>query len=361
MLYPIEKKEKRTVRRKCAVRFLFGGKGLRILKYEISSKWAGSTIESFLRGEHGISSRILTQLKKSPTGIMRNGVHARTVDRLCLGDILRLELPEEEAPVLVPSDIPVEVVYEDEDILIFDKPAGMPCHPAKRYQQDTLANVFAAHARKNGEAVVFRPVNRLDRNTTGLVIAAKNPYAASVLGEQVRHHGEMTKEYLAIAQGIFPPALRQGRIEAPIRRLNERSTIRVVASEGEGQYAVTDYRVIAQGSNAAMVAVRLGTGRTHQIRVHFSYIGHPLLGDDLYGGEQSLAQFQMLRCYRIQLKHPVTGCLLSFVKPYEKELWRVAQAAGIALGGLEQGLQDLSFTESTDSLPNLFIESPPFL
>lgn len=334
---------------------------MRVLTYRISAQWDGRTVESFLREGQGFSSRILTDMKKSPTGMMCNGKHIRSVDQLSEGDDLRLELPEERGDLL-PSKLSVPIVYEDEDIVVFDKPAGMPCHPAKRYQQDTLANVYAARwLEQYGTEVgspVFRPVNRLDRNTTGLVIAAKNPYAASQLGGQVQyHHGtkrseishpekglqQIEKTYLAIAAGYFDE--ESGEIELPIRRLNEYSTVRIVSENGEGQYALTRYRVLVQAPTAALLQVQIRTGRTHQIRVHLSHIGHPLLGDELYGGDQTLTTVQMLRCCRLSFFHPVSGEALFLSSLFDSELKRVAVAAGISLEGVEARMKKDLFME----------------
>ena len=323
---------------------------MRVLTYRIPEAWEGRTVEAFLRQAHGFSARILHDMKESPTGMLRNGEHIRSVDRLREGDVLRLELPEEEKEGLCPSAIRVPVIYEDEDIIVYDKPADMPSHPAKRYQQDTLANVYAADwMRKNGgeAAPIFRPVNRLDRNTTGLVIAAKHPYAASRLGGQVEYNrmlkrGEtpsgkalqVEKMYLALASGVFDAP--EGEIELPIRRLNEQSTVRIVPEDGSGQYALTRYRVLAQGEHAALLQVQIKTGRTHQIRVHFAHLGHPLLGDEVYGGDTSLVQVQMLRCCQLSFSHPVTDEAMVLRAPLSGEMERVALAHGISLADAEK-------------------------
>ena len=340
---------------------------MRVLIYQIPARWAGKTVEAFLRGGQGFSSRILSDLKKSDTGMLCNGTHIRSVDWLKEGDVLRLELPEETGN-LVPSAIRVPIVYEDEDLIVFDKPAGMPCHPSRRYQQDTLANVYAAgwleqHG-TGAETPVFRPINRLDRNTTGLVITAKNPYAASKLGCRLPYPGKtgdsgavedgsrIEKMYLAIAAGRFEET--EGEIERPIRRLNDRGTIRIVPEDGEGQYALTRYRVLSQGNGAALLQVQIKTGRTHQIRVHLSYIGHPLLGDDLYGGEQQLTQVQMLRCCQLSFCHPVSGAPVFLSVPFEPELARVSHAVGIPFEEAVCGMKKDLFTQTTPDAPEKF-------
>jgi len=325
---------------------------MRILTYQIPEEWNGRTVEAFLKQRHGFSTRIIHDMKESPTGMLCNGEHIRSIDKLKTDDLLRLELPEEEKEGLCPSAKQVPVIYEDEDIIVYDKPADMPSHPAKRYQQDTLANVYAADwLRKNGgeAAPIFRPVNRLDRNTTGLVIAAKHPYAASRLGGQVEYNRRMKrgekpagkalqieKMYLALVSGTF--AQLEGEIELPIRRLNEVSTVRIVPEDGNGQYALTRYRVLEQGETAALLQVQIKTGRTHQIRVHLSHLGHPLVGDELYGGDCTLANVQMLRCCQLSFRHPVSEEEMLLRAPLSPEIERVAAAYGISL---ENAIKDM--------------------
>lgn len=305
---------------------------MRIYTYKIDSTHSGLTVEAYLRQNH-YSSRILTKLKKSPTGLLCNGEHIRTVDKLQAGDILRLELTDEGGRE-PPSDLPVEIVYDDNDLLIYDKPASMPCHPSQRHRIDTLANVFAHYCQVNKLYAPFRQVNRLDKDTTGLTIIAKNEYVSSQL------NGRLEKEYLALVEGKL--AQPEGVIDVPIRRLNEISTLRLPAKEGEegAQTAYTRYQAAAYGqvdqtkySGAAeghtLLRVWISTGRTHQIRVHCASIGHPLAGDDLYGGSLALTSQQMLRCYRIRFQHPVSGQWVEFSRPWEKELVRVMEETSI--------------------------------
>jgi len=299
---------------------------MRVYTYEISETYSEWTVEAYLRHIH-YSSRVITKLKKSPTGLLLNGEHTRTIDKLRAGDILRLELADETGSE-PPADLPAEIVYEDEDLLIYDKPASMPCHPSKRHRQDTLANVFAFYCQAHGLNIPFRQVNRLDKDTTGLTVIAKNEYVSSML------NGKLEKEYLALTEGKFPEP--EGIIDSPIRRLNEISTLRLTAKEGEegAQSAFTRYQAAAYGevdlqrypdapAGHTLLRVWIATGRTHQIRVHCASIGHPLAGDDLYGGSLVLTSQQMLRCYRIRFRHPVTGEWMEFSRPWEKEFVRV--------------------------------------
>lgn len=299
---------------------------MRVYAYEIDGAHSGWTVEAYLRQIH-YSSRVLTKLKKSPTGLLLNGEHIRTIDKLQAGDVLRLELADEIGGE-PPSDLPAEIIYDDDDLLVYDKPAAMPCHPSQRHRQDTLANVFAYYCQTHQLSVPFRQVNRLDKDTTGLTVIAKNEYVSSQL------NGKLEKEYLALTEGKF--AEPEGVIDCPIRRLNETSTLRLPAVEGEegAQSAYTRYQTVAYGEvdpkkypegarGHTLLRVWIATGRTHQIRVHCASIGHPLAGDDLYGGSLAITSQQMLRCYRIRFFHPVREEWMEFSCPWEKEMVRV--------------------------------------
>lgn len=270
---------------------------MRHLEFRITAPFAGKKIEWFLRGDQGISHRVVIQLKKLPEGILLNGRHARTIDRLAEGDLLEINLPEEPRPMYV-SQRAVEIAYEDDDLLVYNKPADMPCHMSGGHYNDTLANVYAAHCLEKGETVTtFRPINRLDKDTTGGVVVAKNQIAAGKLWKQVQ------KRYLALVEGRLEQ--EEGVIDLPILREVPYEMRRVV--DPDGQEAITQYRVLARGEGHTLVECILHTGRTHQIRVHFSYLGHPLAGDTFYGGSAALLERQALHCGWVSFPHPVTG------------------------------------------------------
>ena len=236
--------------------------------------------ETFLRHDCGVSHRTLASLKHVPDGITRRGVLLRTVDTVYPGDIVRLRIVD--APAIAPNPaLHAEAVFEDDDVVLFDKPAAMPVHPSFRHRDDTLGNVFAA----GWPTLTFRPVHRLDRNTSGLTAVAKHPLAAMHLP------GQLEKTYIAIAGGHLHG---RGVIEAPIGRRDGSMIEHCVRPDGKR--AVTHYRVLAQTADASVLAVTLETGRTHQIRVHMAYIGHPLLGDTLYGGDASAIERHALHC-----------------------------------------------------------------
>lgn len=235
----------------------------------------------FLRKEAGVSKRLITKLKRQDMGITCNGKLIRTIDDVPAGAVVVLSCEDEKT--LEPNgELSVGTVFENDDIVVFDKPQGMPVHPSINHYHDTLGNYFAYRY----PDITFRPVNRLDRNTSGLCIAAKNQHSAFKLQNNI------SKVYYAVICGC--PDEREGTIDAPIRREQESLIKRCVAQDG--QRAVTHYKVLSSCGKYTYVKVTLETGRTHQIRVHFSYIGHPLAGDDLYGGCCDDISGQALHC-----------------------------------------------------------------
>lgn len=197
----------------------------------------------------------------------RSGQPIRSIDTVRNGDVIRLQMAD-TSEIMPNPLLRVPVLFEDEDLLVFDKPAGMPVHPSLYHRMDTLGNAFAAMY----PHLTFRPVHRLDRNTSGLVAVAKHPIAAANLHERIR------KTYLALAEGTPP---QSGTITTPIARVPDSLIERCVSPDGKP--AVTHYKVLQYG-RYALTELHLETGRTHQIRVHLSHIGCPLAGDDLYGG-----------------------------------------------------------------------------
>lgn len=265
---------------------------MRIIEFKIEDKDDGKQIRDYLR-EFGVSSALLTKLKNSENGILLGGRFARTIDRISAGDTLTVSIPNSgkmPAPLI---DNKVESVYDDEDILILNKPEMMPVHESRNHRGDTLANAAACYMESD---TAFRAVYRLDRDTSGLVLIAKNELAASKLA------GKIKKDYYAVCDGILTGS---GTIDAPIRRVNDSIIKRGVFADGER--AVTHWSTIKNIDNRTLLKINLETGRTHQIRVHFSHIGHPLLGDTLYGGDTSLITRQALHCKTICFTHPVTN------------------------------------------------------
>ncbi len=264
------------------------------MKFIVGEEYDGITVQSFLRKQCGVSARLLTRLKRTENGITSNGKHIRSVDILHFGDALELKMPEDTSRI-IPVEMPLNIVYEDSELIVFDKPPFMPVHPVRDHQLDTLANGAAYYGMSKGEAYTFRAVNRLDRNTSGLVLAAKGSYAATFLA------GNVSKLYTALCEGEL---YGSGTISSPIR-LKPGHTIQRETGEG-GVSAVTHWRSIRVKNGHTYSELRLETGRTHQIRVHMSSIGHPLAGDDMYGGSLKYFNRQCLHCGSISFIHPVT-------------------------------------------------------
>lgn len=267
----------------------------RILRFQIDTCYEGRKVIHFLRGEAGLSARLVQSLKRQPGGICLNGIQTRTIDRLHAGDMLTLCLPDDTDNV-EPLPLPLDRLYEDDDLLIVNKPAGLAMHPTHNHQGDTLANAVAAYFQQQGRHVTMRCVGRLDRDTSGAVVCALNRYAAARLS------GGVEKEYLAIVSGLYHGS---GTIDRPIVRPNPMHTSRAV---GEGGLpAVTHWQAERWGENMSLVRVWLETGRTHQIRVHFASLGTPLVGDTMYGMPDDRIARQALHCVSARFVHPVTG------------------------------------------------------
>lgn len=297
---------------------------MRILEYIIPANRNGVTVGWFLRNDCGLSRRLVTSLKHHPLGITANGKHIRTVDILNEDDLLAIRM-EGSYTAVQPADILLSVLYEDDDIIIIDKPANMPMHPTHGHLTDTLANAYAAYAGKKGEPTSFRPVGRLDRNTTGIVVACKNSLAANALqakntGFMPKFQNQIKKTYLAICEGEL---YGEGTINAPIRR-KEGFGIRREIGDG-GQSCVTHWqsRTIIKSKNGeakskadsgvTLVEIWLETGRTHQIRTHFAeFLKTPLCGDDMYGGHLDRIVRHALHCAKVEFTHPITGQKLVF-------------------------------------------------
>ena len=268
---------------------------MRIIEYTVEEYFEGKKLISFLRGHVKISVRLLRSLKRVEGGIKINGENARTVDLLHSGDVVTLSIPEDENHS-IPTDYPLKVVCEDEDVLVIDKPAMLPMHESHNHQGDTLANAVAGYLTKKGKSLSFRAVGRLDKGTSGLVICALNSHAAARLS------GNFEKTYYAIATGHYEGS---GTIDKPIYRPDPMKTYR--SADDRGDRAVTHYEVLENGEDYSFLRVHLETGRTHQIRVHFAYLGTPLYGDRMYGQEHPIIGRQALHCGEVVFNHPVTG------------------------------------------------------
>lgn len=307
----------------------------RNLEYQITKEDDGKSVLTFLR-ERGYSSKVIVHLKKTPESIQKNGVWVYVREVLHEGDFLNVQITENQGSLkIVPMDLPLAVVYEDEDILLVDKPADMPIHPSLHNYENTLANAVAYYYAKQGIAYTFRCITRLDRDTTGLVLLAKNMLSAGILSGRMKRH-EIRKEYLAVAEGVLPD---KGSVFAPIARTQDSAISRCVDFE-RGESACTDWQLQKTDGSHSLLLLRPQTGRTHQIRVHMQYLGHPLAGDFLYGDllpetkheaetdEKSALQNaqtdnikrQALHCCRLTFAHPVTGEPMCFQSELPKDM-----------------------------------------
>ena len=281
----------------------------------------------------------MIQLKKTKNGILCNHEWAYVNQKLKEGDLLSIRLlePEETDPVLSqnepptaaalfkkihlqPVRLPAAILYEDEDLLVIDKPPGMPIHPSMGHDSNTLANAVCYHALQRQEFYPYRCINRLDRDTSGLTIIAKNAYSSCILYEQMRER-RIRRIYYAMVQGHTPP---EGTVNAPIAR-KEGSIIARTVDFSAGEPAITHFQTLACKNGVSFVKLWLDTGRTHQIRVQFSYIGHPLLGDFLYHPTDSRMERQALHAGELSFRHPVSGQELMFSAPLPEDLQQVLQ------------------------------------
>lgn len=279
----------------------------RVLTYEITAEQAGTKIGDFLRTA-GYSRHVIIHLKKTENGILLNGEWAYVGQFLKEGDHLEIRIIESEASEqIVPAELPLDIIYEDEDLLIINKPADMPIHPSINNYDNTLANALMWYYQQKGKTFVYRCINRLDRDTTGLLIVAKNMLSGGILSDMSKKR-EIHREYLAIAEGEVP---QEGVIDAPIARKEESVIERCVDFE-KGDWAVTHYWRLDYRNGYSLVRLKLETGRTHQIRVHMKYIGYPLTGDYLYNPDYRILDHQALHSWKLAFRHPVTGAQMQF-------------------------------------------------
>lgn len=281
--------------------------------YTVSDVTGEMKIRDYLKSRIGFSTSLIAKVKYG--GVILNGtaVHMRATVKN--GDIIEVWLPSESSDGIEPIPIPLTVIYEDADILAVNKPKNMPVHPAKGNSLPTLASAVAAYL---GVPTVFRAVNRLDRDTSGIVLIAKNQLASAKLARSMKS-GEFCKKYTARVTGI--PSPEEGIIDAPIEREAEGSIRRTVRQGGKPSQ--TKYRVISVDEDGnSLCEIELLTGRTHQIRVHFAHIGHPLLCDFLYGEKENGKTYE-LHCHELTFPHPTSGEMITLrCEPYSKALPR---------------------------------------
>lgn len=291
----------------------------RILNYHIKEDADSLRTEQYLR-RRGFSYQNLTQLKKMPESILINGVWSYMRTPLHSGDILTVHIRETESlPNIPPVELPLDIVYEDEDIVVVNKPAGMPVHPSLNNYRNSLANALMYYYQQQGKPFIFRCTNRLDRDTSGLTVIAKHMVSSSILSSMTARH-EIEREYLAVVRGSVVPS--SGTIDAPIGRTGSSLIERKIDFE-HGERAVTHYHVVKEENGHSLVSLILETGRTHQIRVHMKYIGFPLAGDYLYNPDMEYIQRQALHSCRLSFRHPITGKHMEFTADLPEDMSRI--------------------------------------
>lgn len=291
----------------------------RMLDYTVQINEDGLRVEQFLR-RRGYSRQNLVELKKMPLSILVNGSPCRLNEILTDMDTLTVHIQEHVSSLQIPPvHLPLDIIYEDEDIIVINKPAGMPVHPSINNYTNTLANGLAWYYREQGKPFIFRCTNRLDRDTSGLTIIAKHMLSSNILSRMTVRH-EIRREYLAIVRGSVQPA--EGTISAPLSR-KPGSVIERIVDFDHGERAVTHYHVVEEKNGHSLVSLLLETGRTHQIRIHMKYLGFPLIGDYLYNPDMEYMQRQALHSCCLALSHPITGEKLEFHAPLPEDMQRV--------------------------------------
>lgn len=291
----------------------------RIIIYHIKKSEQDFTVKQFLKSK-GYSAQSMTELKKRPESVLRNSLPVFMTHRLNADDILQIHIMEENSSKnIIPVQLPLHIVYEDEDLIIVDKPAGMPIHPSENNRCNSLGNAVAWYFEQQRIPFVFRCINRLDHDTSGLTIIAKHMISAGILSAMAAEKGNQSicREYLAIVRGkVVPP---EGTINAPLSR-KPGSIIERTVDFQHGERAVTHYRVLKEENNHSLVSLALETGRTHQIRIHMKYLGYPLIGDYLYNPDMEHISRQALHSCRLSFTHPITGQKMDFSAPLPEDM-----------------------------------------
>ena len=294
--------------------------GARYLQLHITPELADTKVDTLLRRHLKLSGTVLRRVKWLEDGIMVDGQRVTVRYQVHAGQVLSVRLTD---PVStnqpVPAEGPLDILYEDEDLAVVNKQPGILIHPSHGHFDDTIGNYLMRHWQKAGEESGFHPVHRLDKGTTGLLIVAKHPHAQEKLKNQL-HTGDFCRRYLAVCEGCLQSEM--GIIDAPIAPMEGSLIAREIRADG--QPARTYYKVLSACGSRSLVELELETGRTHQIRVHMAYIGHPLVGDFLYGTEDhSLISRPALHSWQVDITHPITDKVLHFTAPMPEDMQKL--------------------------------------
>lgn len=304
-----------------AARFCLKGRTKmdRTIDYIIGKEEDGLRVEQVLRRK-GYSRQNLSVIKRMPQSILVNGVHTYMRGQVQTGDTLRVQIHEAGVSEKIPPiHLPLDIVYEDEDIIVINKAAGMPIHPSMNNHTNSMANALAWYYKEQEKPFIFRCSNRLDRDTSGLTVVAKHLVSAGILSTMTAEK-ILEREYLAIVSGHVSPSA--GTICAPLARKGTSIIERMVDLE-KGEEAVTHYETLGHYGPHSLVKLKLETGRTHQIRVHMQYLGYPLIGDYLYNPDMTHISRQALHSHRLSFSHPMTGEPMEFTAPLPEDMQKV--------------------------------------
>lgn len=286
----------------------------------------GQSVYFVLRNRMGVSEAIIRNIRRLNRGVQLDDAPCRTDVSVQAGQEVSLTLFDSgRATAIQPERGPVDIMFEDDHLLVANKPAGLVVHPSRGHFDGTLSNFVAHYLSERDCGRTAHPVNRLDKDTSGLIVFAKHAHAQNVLSAQM-HTDEFERTYLAVCEGVFEQ--EAGEVRAPIARLRDEYGSFGVSDEGKP--AATHYQVLScvphpldEGASLTLVRLRLETGRTHQIRVHMAHLGHPLLGDDAYGRPSTLIARCALHSWRLALDHPITGERLVLQAPIPSDMARL--------------------------------------
>ena len=305
------------------------------MNFKITDEYAGKTVLSFLRSKLKISSSALSALKRDPIGIMVNGEHVTVRFILSEGDLISVnetDLPEDGNEAILPVNIPINVIFENDDIMLIDKPPHMPTHPSHGHVDDTLANAVSYIYKERNIPFVFRPIGRLDRNTSGISLIAKHSISASYM-YYARQKSLISKKYIAILEGRLESDGSYSTTQTFMKRQAESIIIRCVSEhEDEDSFiAITKWRLLYSNDKISVVEAIPITGRTHQLRVHFAHLGHPILGDDVYGKESEHIDRHALHASLLSLPIPYGEKVTEFISPPPPDMISAAKRLGCDL------------------------------